>query len=473
MNIAKLKPYPAMRDSDIAWVGAVPEHWHVRRAKWLFRKMDRPVRDFDEVVTCFRDGTVTLRKNRRVRGFTESIKEIGYQGIRRGDLVIHAMDAFAGAIGVADSDGKGTPVYLVCQPEPIANSFYYAFILREMARGQWIQALAKGIRERSTDFRFDGFGSQLVPLPPNSEQDAIVRFVNYMDRRFRRYIRAKEKLIKLLEEQKQAIIHHAVTRGLNPNVRLKPSGVEWLGDVPDHWQVLPIKRAFVSMVYGISGSSTSSAAIPLLTMGNIRDGKVTVPKDSGVATVDPSLLVLKNDLLFNRTNSAELVGKVGLFEGDSRAVTFASYLVRMRPRSNMNPQFLNLLLNDPFVLSTARREAIPSLNQSNLNPRRYGRLHFAVPELTEQEKIIEYVLRETVSLQTAIDSERDRIDLLLEFRTRLTADVVTGKLDVREAAAQLPEETEDLEPTNDLAIEECSDEETIDDIVEALESIEA
>ena len=240
--IADLKPYPAMKDSGMPWLGAVPWHWEMELGKWLFRKMSRPIWDASEVVTCFRDGIVTLRKNRRVRGFTESLKEIGYQGIRRGDLVIHGMDAFAGAIGVADSDGKGTPVYSVCEPGPTANAQYYAFALREMARSQWIQALAKGIRERSTDFRFEGFGSQPVPLPPLCEQAAIVRYLDHADRRIRCYIRAKQKLIALLEEQKQAIIHRAVTRGLDPNVRLKPSGVGWLGDIPEHWKILPLKR---------------------------------------------------------------------------------------------------------------------------------------------------------------------------------------------------------------------------------------
>ena len=101
--IEGLKPYPSMKDSGVPWLGEVPVHWKPERAKWLFRKMNRPVKDSDDVVTCFRDGIATLRKNRRVRGFTESLKEIGYQGVRRGDLVIHAMDAFAGAVGVSDS----------------------------------------------------------------------------------------------------------------------------------------------------------------------------------------------------------------------------------------------------------------------------------------------------------------------------------------------------------------------------------
>lgn len=125
------------------WLGHVPEHWEIKRAKCLFRKMDRQVRNSDEAVTCFRDGTVTLRKNRRIRGFTEALKEIDYQGIRRADLVIHAMDAFAGAIGVADSDGKGSLVYSVCEPAPGVEARYYAYAVREMSRSQWIQALER------------------------------------------------------------------------------------------------------------------------------------------------------------------------------------------------------------------------------------------------------------------------------------------------------------------------------------------
>ena len=227
-------PYPAYKLSGVPWLGDLPEHWEMRRGGWLFRKMARPVRNSDEVITCFRDGTVTLRKNRRTEGFTESLKEIGYQGIRKGDLVIHQMDAFAGAVGVSDADGKGTPVYSVCRPTRYAEPLYYAHIVREMSRNQWILALAKGIRERSTDFRYGDFAKQYLPLPPLPEQRAIVRYLDYVDGRIRRYVAAKEKLVGLLEEERWVVVNRAVTRGLDPNVRLKPSGVEWLGDVPEH-----------------------------------------------------------------------------------------------------------------------------------------------------------------------------------------------------------------------------------------------
>lgn len=148
-----MKRYAKYKDSGIPWIGEVPEHWLQLRGKNIFTRMARVVEADDDVITCFRDGQVTLRKNRRTDGFTESFKEIGYQGIKPGDLVIHQMDAFAGAIGVSDSKGKGTPVYICLQPKGEQSNFYYAYLLREMARTGYIKSLYRGIRERSSDFR--------------------------------------------------------------------------------------------------------------------------------------------------------------------------------------------------------------------------------------------------------------------------------------------------------------------------------
>jgi len=246
--IEDLKPYPEYKDSGLPWLGEVPAHWGIERAKRLFIKMNRPSQPGDDVVTCFRDGTVTLRKNRRTSGYTEAIFEHGYQGVRRGDLVISGMDAFAGAIGVSNSDGKSSPVYSVCLPQEEVNSHYYAYLLRRMAHSEWILALAKGIRERSTDFRFDVLGAQRLPLPSVSEQASIARFLAWATNRLDRAIGAKRRIITLLQDQKQTIIHRAVTRGLDPSVPLKDSGIPWLGEIPVHWEVLALKRVLSRLV---------------------------------------------------------------------------------------------------------------------------------------------------------------------------------------------------------------------------------
>lgn len=190
-----LSSYADYRLSGVPWLGLVPSHWEVVRAKWLFRRIQRPPEPQDEVVTCFRDGVVTLRRNRRLEGFTESIKEIGYQRVLPGDLVIHAMDAFCGAVGVSDSTGKCTPVYSVCQPLQDVSPHYYARVVREMARTQWIAALAKGIRERSSDFRFETFAAQLVPVPPREEQEAIRHFLGRLDADLLRLLREYRRLV--------------------------------------------------------------------------------------------------------------------------------------------------------------------------------------------------------------------------------------------------------------------------------------
>lgn len=187
-----MKRYPAYKPTGISWIPEVPEHWRFLRAKNMFTRVQRSVREEDDVITCFRDGQVTLRKNRRTEGFTEALQEVGYQGIRKGDLVIHQMDAFAGSIGVSDSDGKGTPVYICCLPKGDYSNYYYAHILRQMARTGYIKSLYRGIRERSSDFRFDTFAVQFLPIPPLSEQERIVEFLDSKTSKIDSYVAERE-----------------------------------------------------------------------------------------------------------------------------------------------------------------------------------------------------------------------------------------------------------------------------------------
>ena len=173
-----LNPNVKFKSTNIPWLPEIPEHWDVMRAKNLFQKEQRPVQEGDEIVTCFRDGEVTLRKNRRTSGFTEATDYSHYQHICKGDLVIHQMDAFAGSSGVSDSDGMGTPVLSVCTPKNDGiDNYYYAHILRLMGKNGFILSLYRGIRERSSDFRFDTFVKQWLPVPPLSEQHAIVSYI--------------------------------------------------------------------------------------------------------------------------------------------------------------------------------------------------------------------------------------------------------------------------------------------------------
>lgn len=211
--IRGLNPDVPLKDSGVEWIGQVPEHWDVQRSKFIFKKIERKVNEEDQIVTCFRDGQVTLRANRRTEGFTNALKEHGYQGIRKGDLVIHAMDAFAGAIGISDSDGKATPVYSVCLPhdKQKIDVYFYAYYLRNLALSGFISSLAKGIRERSTDFRYSDFAELLLPIPPYLEQQKIADYLDKQTSKIDRAIALKTAHIEKLKEYKSVLINDVVT----------------------------------------------------------------------------------------------------------------------------------------------------------------------------------------------------------------------------------------------------------------------
>ena len=202
-----------LKDSGVEWQGDLPSHWDVQRSKFIFKKIERKVNEEDQIVTCFRDGQVTATANRRTEGFTNALKEHGYQGIRKGDLVIHAMDAFAGAIGISDSDGKATPVYSVCLPhdKQKIDVYFYAYYLRNLALSGFISSLAKGIRERSTDFRYADFAELLLPIPPYLEQQKIADYLDKQTAKIDQAIALKTAHIEKLKEYKSVLINDVVT----------------------------------------------------------------------------------------------------------------------------------------------------------------------------------------------------------------------------------------------------------------------
>jgi type I restriction enzyme S subunit len=439
----------------------------MKRGKWLFQKMDRPVRAEDEVVTCFRDGVVTLRKNRRLRGFTESLKEIGYQGIRKGDLVIHAMDAFAGAIGVSNSDGKGTPVYSVCEPRQGVNPHYYAYALREMSRSLWILALAKGIRERSTDFRFEAFGVQVFPILPEAEQDAIVHFLDHADRRIRRAIRAKRKLIALLNEQKQIQVHSLLSKGNPSNDSSVTTGNPWFPEIPFGWSLLPLRRLIFQAIDGPHYSPRyQDAGIPFISARNIKPDKWALGDAKYISEEDyrefsKRVIPTPSDVLYTKGGTTGIARVVDL---DFPFQVWVHVAVLKIKTKKVDPHYLALALNSPKCYEQSQLYTKGATNQ-DLGLGRMKDIVLPVPPRALQEILVVELQRGLADARESIEAIEREISLLLELRTRLISDVVTGKLDVREAATQFPAE--------DLTAESIDDSEAILEDEEAPEDAES
>lgn len=204
-----LNPDAEMKDSGIQWIGMIPSHWDCIRGKYILKYIQKPVREDDGVITCFRDGEVTLRSNRREDGFTVADKEIGYQGIDVGDLVVHGMDGFAGAIGISDSRGKASPVLNVLDTKQ--NKSYIMYFLRSMAYSDVFLALATGIRVRSCDLRWNKLAELFYPIPPIEEQDAIVKHIDDVLRKVNEVIVQKKDQLSVLDAYKKSLIFEYVT----------------------------------------------------------------------------------------------------------------------------------------------------------------------------------------------------------------------------------------------------------------------
>lgn len=204
-----LNPDVEMKDSGVPWIGKMPANWACIKGKYILKYMQKPVKPDDGVITCFRDGEVTLRSNRREDGFTMADKEIGYQGIDVGDLVVHGMDGFAGAIGISDSRGKASPVLNVLDSRQ--NKKYIMYYLRSMAYGDVFAALATGIRVRSCDLRWNKLSVLLYPVPPLEEQTEIVQYIEDTLNKVNSVISEKKQQFEVLDSYKKSLIYEYVT----------------------------------------------------------------------------------------------------------------------------------------------------------------------------------------------------------------------------------------------------------------------
>ena len=426
--------YQSFKSSEIDWVGEIPSHWETVKPKFKLNRVTRPFDDDDEVVTCFRDGVVTLRKNRRETGFTNSIKEHGYQQIRPGDLVVHEMDGFEGAIGISDSKGKSTPVYTVIEPDQRVDLRYINYLLREMSKTGKIESLARSIRERTTDFRWNMWSEIHFPFPPIEEQQLISRYLDKKTEQIDSLVKKIQKKIELLKEQRTSLINQCVTKGLDPNVEMKDSGVEWIGEIPKHWKKSKFK--FVSDLY--TGDSLNDSQKLKYESDNPNDipyvSSKDIDRDYHIVNYNNGLRVPKeeNPLKISPKGSFLMVieggssgRKIVFLEQD---VCFVNKLCSFNSVENTKFQYYFVQCvgyQDKFKFSLSG--IIGGVSISKLKD-----FELILPPLSEQQKIVEYLDEQTGLIDNKVFIEEKRMELLKEYRQSLISSVVTGKVRVTE-----------------------------------------
>jgi len=449
----RLKPYPEYRNSGITWLGEIPLHWEVSRLKTLVQHDNAQIsagaqHDLYIALEHVESWTGRVRSRTQRAPFGSQVKPF-----LPGDVLFGKLRPYLAKVTSLPMAGVCVGEFLVLRPRltNLASSFL-EYLLRSPQVISVISASTFGAKMPRADWNI--VGTLRLALPPRNEQDAIVRFLRYADSAISRFIRAKRRLIEMLNEQKQAIIQRAVTRGLDPNVPLKPSGIDWLGDIPEHWKVRRLKTLAQIITSGSRGWARYYSDIgPIfLRIGNISTSDVDL-KLGRITRVSPPIdaegertRVQENDVLLSITAQMGAVGICPPGLGEAY-VNQHTALIHLQP-TECNPRWVAYCLLSEF----GKRQCQLLTNggtKVGLTLDDVRTLRILMPPDSEQAGIVLRTEAQTRDLNAAITRIEREIGLLREHRARLIADVVTGKLDVRGVEVPMLEEAEELSPVGD------------------------
>lgn len=477
-----LKPYPVYKDSGAQWLGAVPSHWRILPNRALFEEVkerDRP--DAQMLSVTIARGVIRQSEHLQNGSKRDSSKEdkSAYKLVRAGDIVYNKMRAWQGAIGVSDSEGIVSPAYVVQRLRAAALPRYYHYLFRTPAFITEAERSSYGIASDMWSLRPEHFRLILTCVPPLAEQTSIVRYLDYLDRRIRRYIRAKLRVIGLLEDQKRDIISQAVLGRIDVRTGKRyaayaDAALPSVGAIPRHWECGPLKRRW-------SVTDCKHVTVPFLEEGiplaglreaqsfvlSLDDAKRT-SLDWYETLVEGGREPKRGDLIYCRNVS---VGACAIVDTDER-MAMGQDVCLLRSRRE-NQRYLNYFLHSQAIADQLAALSIGS-TFSRINVADVKSLVVAVPPREEQDAIAGHLDAATALIDSRIAIERRQIALTREYQARLISDVVAGKVDVREAAAQLPcelDESELLDNPDALAGHEQADWEG--DLDAAPEEVEA
>jgi type I restriction enzyme S subunit len=460
-----LRPYPATKDSGLPWLGNMPTHWEVRRNGRLFGpRRETGFPDLPILEVSIRTG-VRIRNMENGARKQEMADRSKYQRAARGDIAYNMMRMWQGAVGIAPEDGLVSPAYVVARPFPEADAAYYAYLFRTSAYMREIETFSRGIVPDRNRLYWESFKQMPSLYPPLDEQRLIVRFLDWHGAQTAKLIRAKNQTIALLNEQKQAIVHHAVTRGLDPAAKLKPSDIPWLGDVPAHWEVRRLRNLAEMRVSNIDKKSfDDERPVRLCNYVDVYNNEVIhadipfMEATASPAEIERFRLRIGDVIITKDSEDWKDIGVPALVATEADDLVCGYHLALLRPNPRTDGAFLFWQLLSPH----ARRQFAVAANGVT----RYGLSHGSIkelallaPHLEEQRAIAAHLNDATSGIRSTVAGIHREIALVQEFRTRLIADVVTGKLDVRTVAAGLPAVTDLGQSDQDDELEEAAEHE--------------
>ena len=440
-----MKPVTTTGRWRVPWIEALPDGWEFLSAKRLFQprpelaSVDEPQLAATQAFGVIEQAEYERRVGRKVTKLNKNLDK--RRLVKRDDFII-SMRSFEGGLERAWAEGGIRSSYIVLKPAAEISVGFYQHLFKSQPYIEALRATCNFIRD-GQDLNYSNFSLVDLPYPPVEDQALIARYLDWHGAMTGRLIRAKRRLIALLNEQKQSIIHRAVTRGLDPAAKLKPSGVDWLGNVPAHWEVKPLKWWADINRETLGQNTPDDFAFDYIDIGSVGTGMLTASLERLTFKASPSRARRVVRLGDTIVSTVRTYLKAIWFVGEDRSDLIASTgFAVLTPKDNVSPRFFAFALQSAafinLVISRSDGVAYPAINETRL-----GSLKVALPSsMAEQDAIIAHLDEATVTYDQAIAAAQSEITLIQEFRTRLIADVVTGQLDVRAAAASLPEVAE-------------------------------
>lgn len=452
-----IKPYEKYKSSGITWLTNIPEHWEVRRAKRVFKELSIKGFENEPLLAATQTKGVVLKSKYENRTVVAQKSLETLKLVEPGNFVI-SLRSFQGGIELAHDRGIISPAYTVLSLSKNNEIEYFKYLLKSNEYINSLTLLVTGIRE-GQNIDTNKFKDTLLFLPSSKEQTAIANFLDYKTAKIDRFIRKKKQLTKLLNEQKAGIINNAVTKGLNPNVNTKPSGIEWLGDIPEHWGVRKLKYSvFLNQHSTFDNGESVNTKIALENIES-KSGRILKLNENSFEGIGS--IFKKGDVLFGKLRPYLAKVVAPLFEGSC----VNEILVLTPNKVVWDSEFLkNRMLSQEFIKIVDDSTFGSKMPRASWNF--IGGLKISCPPLSEQESIVSYIEKETTIINKAISIIEKEITLVQEYRTALIAEAVTGKIDVRSYAIPdyLEDETyEELEEKLSMVAEDGEDYVTIED----------
>ncbi|ETD83401.1 restriction endonuclease subunit S [Rhodobacter capsulatus] len=409
------------------WADDLPEGWTADWVKWSVAfASTKPTDEDTEKLPYISNEDIASWTGKMLKEAPEPADKEG-RVFQRDDVLFNKLRPYLAKVYHADFDGISSGELLNLRASDRVLPRFLFHVLSSSAFIDTINAETFGTKMPRADW--ETVGHQPLPLPDIDTQRRIAGYLDDKTARIDALIEKKQALLDRLAEKRRALITRAITRGLNPTAPLKDSGIDWLGKVPAHWEVWPLKRYLTESQYGISDALSEAGEVAILRMGNIQNLGIDLTELKFVDEVAPFLLLKEKDVLFNRTNSIDLVGKSAIYKGTyDGALSFASYLARFRFDGRYLPEFANFVFGTEQLLEYARTMAFRAIGQANLNPTRFAEIAVPVPPVDEQKAIIEFLTPHGEQTEAVTSQITTSIEKLTEYRAALVTAAVTGKI---------------------------------------------